>query len=59
MGVTYRERQTDRQTAKAMWSEFHSIHSNVCEMTKTANLLVAGPKSDREEEYSYGNERYG
>jgi hypothetical protein len=51
------QRETDRQH-KAMWSELHSVHSNVSEMTMTTNLLVAGPpKSDRDEEYC--NERNG
>jgi len=56
-----RERKTDterdRQTAKGMWNELHSVHSNVSEMTMTTNLLVTGPKSDRDEEYC--NERNG
>jgi hypothetical protein len=52
-----RNRYRERQTAKAMRSELHNIHSNVSEMTMTTNLLVAGPKSDRDEEYC--NERNG
>jgi hypothetical protein len=51
------QRERDRQTAKAIWSELHSVHSNVSEMTMTTNLPVAGPKSDRDEEYC--NERNG
>jgi hypothetical protein len=54
---TETDTERDRQTAKGMWSELHSVHSNVSEMTMTTNLLVTGPKSDRDEEYY--NERNG